>query len=302
MACAARRGDRLDGLRRIYTGGAPVFPRLLDKVASVAPAASIVAVYGSTEAEPIAAIDRREITAEDRVAMQQGAGLLAGPPASSIHVRILPDRWGTPVTVPNGETIERQALGSTGIGEIVVSGEHVIGGYLDGAGDEQTKIHDGDRVWHRTGDAGYFDRRDRLWLLGRCAAKVGDGDGVLYPFAVECAASDVPGLRRSAFVQHEGRRLLVIEVENQAVDVREALMRRLAWAHLDHVLRVEQVPVDHRHNAKIDYTALEELLATQIIEDGHGRRAWSKIDSPCQDLDIDRRSPLSSLSAPSSHR
>jgi acyl-CoA synthetase (AMP-forming)/AMP-acid ligase II len=296
IACAARRGERFDGLRRIYTGGAPVFPGMLDIVASVAPAASVVAVYGSTEAEPIAAIDRCEIAAEDRLAMQHGAGLLAGQPAASIDVRILPDRWGTPVTMPNREDIDRQALGPTGVGEIVVSGEHVVGGYLDGAGDLETKIHAGDRIWHRTGDAGYFDRRGRLWLLGRCAARVSDDDGILYPFAVECAASDVPGLRRSAFVRYGGRRLLVIEVEEQAVDVRDALIRRLTWAHLDDVLIVERVPVDHRHNAKIDYPALEELLATQIIDDRQGHRAWSKIDSPCQDIDIDSPSPFSSSS------
>ena len=269
VECAARRRDRLDGLRQIYTGGAPVFPRLLDKVASVVPTASVVAVYGSTEAEPIAAIDRREITSEDRVAMWEGAGLLAGQPAPSVHVRILPDRWGTPVTVPDAETLERQALESTGIGEIVVSGQHVVDGYLDGAGDQETKILAGDRVWHRTGDAGYFDRRGRLWLLGRCAARVSDGDGVVYPFAVECAASDVPGLRRSAFVRHGGRRVLVIEVEPGVTGVREALMSRLSWARLDEVMIVDQVPVDHRHNAKVDYPALDRLLARRTVQ-----RSW----------------------------
>jgi acyl-CoA synthetase (AMP-forming)/AMP-acid ligase II len=273
IGCAARRGERLDSLRRIYTGGAPVFPELLDKVAGVAPRASVVAVYGSTEAEPIASIDRRDITAEDRVAMRQGAGLLAGRPVSSIHVRILPDRWGTPVVARNHEDLDRQALGPTSIGEIVVSGDHVLGGYLDGAGDEESKIHAGDCVWHRTGDAGYVDGRGRLWLLGRCAARVSDDDGVLYPFAVECAASDVPGLRRSAFVQHQRRRVLVIEVEHEALEVREALMRRLAWARLDDVLIVKHVPVDQRHNAKVDYTALGRLLGTQITEDRHGRVA-----------------------------
>jgi olefin beta-lactone synthetase len=270
---ASRRGTRLGSLRRIYTGGAPVFPGLLDKIAGAAPAASIIAVYGSTEAEPIASIDRREIGQEDRVAMQQGAGLLAGQPASSINVRILPDRWGTPVTVRHRQDLERQALSSGTIGEIVVSGDHVLGGYLDGAGDDETKIHAGTCVWHRTGDAGYFDGHGRLWLLGRCAARVSDRLGVLYPLAVECAASGVPGLRRSAFVQHQGRRVLVIEVEHKLREVREALMGRLAWARLDEVLTVKQVPVDHRHNAKIDYTALNRLLGTQIIEDGHGRVA-----------------------------
>ena len=100
----------------------------------------------------------------------------------------------------------------------------------------------GDRVWHRTGDAGYFDPDGRLWLMGRCAARVDDGCGVVYPFAVECAASDVPGLRRTAFVQHGGRRILVIEVEPGVTGVREALTSRLSWASLDDVMIVDQVP------------------------------------------------------------
>jgi hypothetical protein len=99
-----------------------------------------------------------------------------------------------------------------------------------------------------------------LWLLGRCAARVTDRHGTLYPFAVECAASDVPGLRRSAFVLHRGRRVLVIAVEGEGARVRAELMRRLEWAHLADVLIVGRVPVDRRHNAKVDYPALARLL------------------------------------------
>jgi acyl-CoA synthetase (AMP-forming)/AMP-acid ligase II len=256
---AARRRERLDSFRRIFTGGAPVFPRTLDALATVAPDASIVAVYGSTEAEPIAAIDRRAITMADRASMRSGAGLLAGAPVSSIALRIEPDRDGSPA------------------GDIVVSGDHVLRGYLDGTGDEETKIREGDRVWHRTGDAGYLDRRGRLWLLGRCAERVSDDRGVLYPFAVEAAASDISGIERSAFVRHRGRRLLVVEPDRErrspgeTRSLRESLLTRLAWAHLENVTIVERIPVDKRHNAKVDYPALREMLPSL------GRRAVSSL-------------------------
>jgi olefin beta-lactone synthetase len=239
---ATRRSQRLESFQRIFTGGAPVFPRTLDALASVAPSASIVAVYGSTEAEPIAAIDRRDITMADRAAMRSGAGLLAGQPARSIAVRVLPDRDDSPA------------------GEIAVSGDHVLGSYLDRVGDEETKVADGDRVWHRTGDAGYLDRRGRLWLLGRCAERVSDDMGELYPFAVEAAASDVPGVARSAFVRHRGRRLLVVERDGNLPLPRQQLLSRLTWAHLADVLTVDRIPVDKRHNAKVDYPALRKLL------------------------------------------
>src|SRR5262245_45820602 len=44
----------LPDIRKLFTGGAPVFPRLLDQMQQMAPAAEVVALYGSTEAEPIA--------------------------------------------------------------------------------------------------------------------------------------------------------------------------------------------------------------------------------------------------------
>ena len=265
---ARRQSQPLDTFRWIHTGGAPVFPKLLDEIAAVAPAAAVVSVYGSTEAEPIAEIDRRAIAPADRDAMRQGAGLLAGRPAASVQLRILPDRWGTPLGPWQQADIERESVAGTAAGEIVVSGGHVLTGYLGGLGDEETKIRVGDAVWHRTGDAGYLDDRGRLWLLGRCAAKVSDSKGVLYPFAVECAASGIAGVRRSAFVEHDGRRLLVVEPGMDAVEpgtetgagLRERLASHLSWALLDDVRLVRRIPVDSRHNAKIDYPALRRLL------------------------------------------
>lgn len=260
VAHAVRHGRPLETFRRIYTGGAPVFPKMLDRIAAAAPLAAVIAVYGSTEAEPIAEIDRRDVSPDDRTAMTRGAGLLAGQPAPSIQLRILTDRWGTPIGPLTSADFDRDTLAARGIGEIVVTGEHVLTGYLDGHGDEETKIRVGDRVWHRTGDAGYLDGAGRLWLLGRCAAKASDSDGVLYPFAVECAASEMEGVGRTAFVMHRGRRLLVAEMEKDAAGVRMALMQRLAWARIADVVPVERIPVDRRHNAKVEYPALLRML------------------------------------------
>jgi len=252
----------LGTLRRIFTGGAPVFPAALDTITRSAPAATVVAVYGSTEAEPIAQIAHHAISNEDRLLMRGGAGLLAGVPARSLSLRILPDRWSIPLGPWTHADLEREALPAGSIGEIVVSGEHVLPGYLDGRGDEETKIRVGGSVWHRTGDAGYLDVDGRLWLLGRCSARVQDGHGTLYPFAVECAASDSEAVHRTAFVQHDDKRVLVVELSAGA-DAERAmtdLRQRLGWARLDRVLVVPRIPVDLRHNAKIDYPALRQML------------------------------------------
>jgi acyl-CoA synthetase (AMP-forming)/AMP-acid ligase II len=257
---AMRQRATLETFRRIYTGGAPVFPAALDAIASAAPGAAVVAVYGSTEAEPIAEVDRREITEADRDAMAGGAGLLAGRPVGSIELRILQDRWGAPLGPWNGDELDRHTLKPGGVGEIAVTGEHVLRGYLDGAGDAETKIDAAGRVWHRTGDAGYLDGTGRLWLLGRCAAKLSDGDGVIYPFAVEAAASVVRGVVRTAFVMHRGRRVLVVEMSGDAGALRSQLFERLAWAKVAEVAIVPRIPVDRRHNAKVEYPALLRLL------------------------------------------
>ena len=37
-------------------------------------------------------------------------------------------------------------------------------------------------------------------------------------------------------------------------------MTRLAWARLADVLAVRRIPVDRRHNAKVDYPALRRML------------------------------------------
>ncbi|MGH9311894.1 MAG: AMP-binding protein, partial [Vicinamibacterales bacterium] len=254
-------GERLEGLRRIFTGGAPVFPHALQGIAAVAPQALVSAVYGSTEAEPIAHLERGEIGERDLEAMARGAGLLAGRPVPAIDVRVLPDRWGTPLGPYAAAAFDADALPAGRTGEIVVAGPHVLPGYLDGAGDAETKIRVGERVWHRTGDAGYFDDHQRLWLLGRCSARVDDRRGTLYPFAVEAAASDVDGVRRSAFVMHRAKRTLVVELTPLAAPVsRSSLVERLEWAHLDDVVVVDAIPVDKRHNAKVDYPALEAML------------------------------------------
>lgn len=244
----------LSGFRKIYTGGAPVFPSLLQKLQQAAPSAEVVAVYGSTEAEPIAHVACQEIDAQDWKAMRDGKGLLAGVPIPEIRLRILPDQWGGPIVdfeeVPAGQ-----------IGEILVTGDHVLKTYLHGRGDEETKVLIENETWHRTGDAGYLNARGRLWLVGRCSARIADEHGTLYPFTVECVAMTFPEVRRAAFVEHQGKRLLVVEPETSlGKETLRIMESAIAWANISEVRLVKRMPVDSRHNAKINYPKLRKLL------------------------------------------
>ncbi len=258
------RGTAFPSLRTVFTGGGPVFPGLAAKLRRIAPGSEIVAVYGSTEAEPIALYAQGCPDLSDQDAMDRGAGLPAGFPVPSIRLRILPDRWGTPIARCTEADFEADCLRPGEPGEIVVSGDHVLGEYLHGEGDGETKFTVGTTRWHRTGDAGYLDAQGRLWLLGRCAARIDDARGRLYPLGVETIALRHPGVRRAAFVGSQERRLLVLEPARRSPRPDPARLRRdLAWAHVDEILLDDHIPVDRRHNAKVDYRALRVRLDAQ---------------------------------------
>jgi acyl-CoA synthetase (AMP-forming)/AMP-acid ligase II len=252
----------LPQLRTLYVGGAPVFPRVLAGLQEIAPQAEIVAVYGSTEVEPIAHVARSEISVRDLDGMSKGQGLLAGMPAPQLEVRILREQWGTVVGPYSTQAFAADCRPVGVPGEIVVSGEHVLPGYLQGRGDEETKFRVEGKIWHRTGDMGYFDAQGRLWLLGRCAARIKDEHGTLYPFTVECAVSAHPAIKRAAVAGVNGRRVLALERREHAPSLsKEMLSQVSAWANLDAIQVYRHLPVDKRHNAKIDYPALNRLLA-----------------------------------------
>ena len=217
----------LPDLEAVFTGGGPVFPNLLRALTAAAPNAAIHAVYGSTEAEPIAHLDVRDINDGDWAAMASGAGLLAGAPVVDIRAEIHDD-------------------------EIQVAGPHVNAGYLDPRDDASTKVRRDGVLWHRTGDAGRLDAQGRLWLLGRREA----AHGGLFPFAVETAALSWQGVRQAALLGGEDGAVLFIA--GSGLDVAD-LRRRAAAVGDMQVSVLPAVPLDRRHNAKTDYAALRAL-------------------------------------------
>jgi len=258
--CSSDRGQ-LSQIATIVTGGGPVFPDIVDAARRAAPLCRVVSVYGSTEAEPIAHASSDALAPEDLAAMKSGAGLLAGEVDSSVELRIVRPMWGTPIRATTRSDLDALTVGSGDVGEIVVSGAHVVPGYLHGRGDEETKFRIGAVAWHRTGDLGRIDSQGRLWLLGRANAAITDSRGTLYPFAVECAARLVLPGRRVATVKYGAKRILLVERDDAGLlPDRDGLQRTLAWAQLDEVASVRKMPMDRRHNSKIDYPALLRLL------------------------------------------
>jgi len=221
------------GLTRIFTGGGPVFPHVLDRLTDAKQDLKVTAVYGSTEAEPIAHLDARTITESDRTAMLSGSGLLVGKPVDVVDVRIVSD-------------------------EIQVAGDHVNAGYLDPAHDAENKIKEGNTVWHRTGDAGTFDDEGRLWLWGRVGTTVMIDGTPTYPFAIEVAAQQWNGVQRSALVTHLDAAALVIAGDPKNENDWKQKARDLGIKQVIHVM---QMPMDKRHASKVDRKALAELIS-----------------------------------------
>ncbi|MFT6864372.1 MAG: acyl-CoA synthetase (AMP-forming)/AMP-acid ligase II [Akkermansiaceae bacterium] len=196
-------------LTELYTGGAPVFPDLLSRFPKKSHA-----VYGSSEAEPISHFHGSDLTPEVKRTIKTGGGLPAGKPVAEISLQIIDD-------------------------EILVTGDHVLKGYLDGRGNAETKIKIDGQIWHRTGDAGRLDNEGNLWLLGRHSQKYQDH----YPLQIEAAVHLLYPGERCAFLKGT----LFLEKD---------LKIALPWAPIAQIKVIDQIPMDSRHNAKVDYAKL----------------------------------------------
>jgi acyl-CoA synthetase (AMP-forming)/AMP-acid ligase II len=223
----------LPHLTAVHTGGARVPAALIDGLVQVAPNASIHIVYGSTEAEPIAVLDARAQRERLGQADASGYGALVGRPVDAIEVRI------------DGEAGQP--------GEVLVAGEHVNPGYLDDPEAEaRTKIWESDKVWHRTGDAGFLDDDGDLWLVGR----IGEDIAGHWPLQVEGAANRLGFVVRSALVALDGEAKVAVELTNAPTDWSIQVQQVTGLQALE----VETIPVDPRHNAKVDRRLLAEVI------------------------------------------
>ncbi|MFM8454185.1 MAG: AMP-binding protein [Gammaproteobacteria bacterium] len=252
--------EKLNGIEKIYTGGGPVFPSLLKNVQDSFPKSEIIAVYGSTEAEPIAHIDLSQMTALDFKKMKNGHGLLAGQPISKIQLAIVPDHSSISLGPFTESEFNSLVLPPNQYGEIVVTGDHVQKSYLFGD-EHKTKFKVGNAVWHRTGDAGYLDQNGRLWLAGRCSEKIRNKKKIIYPFCVEAAAMSFPEVEKAALVQMNGGSIVVIEtLVLDGAKLCDKIKTKLKNIDIDTVKIVKKIPVDTRHHSKILYDDLKKIL------------------------------------------
>lgn len=246
-------------LRRIVTGGAPVRDDQLRRWRDTWPATDIVVAFGSSEAEPVASM-----SADERLAVRHSKpGFCVGVPVTAVRAKVVG------ITRAPLDHIQETSPGA--IGELLVSGPHVCRDY---AGNEEAfvenKVRDADgTIWHRMGDTGYFDDDGRFWLVGRVHSTIRRGGVDLHAQLIESAVrGDDPRIRRVAALGLPdaalGERLAIV-VEADAADLRADLEVRLAAASppmpVDQMIVTRTpLPVDPRHNSKVDYGRLRRML------------------------------------------
>ena len=131
--------------------------------------------------------------------------------------------------------------------------------------------------WHRSGDVGRFDEQGRLWVAGRLAHTIVTADGILTPLWLEQAFASVDDVAAAAMVgvgPRGDQRVVAIVVPTEPIkrariaSVEQAdRVRATVDVDVVAVLEVPALPVDARHNAKVDRIRLQQW-AEKVLAGG----------------------------------
>lgn len=240
------------GLRKVFTGGAPVFPKQAKLLQEKFTNCDVEIVYGSTEAEPISSISTHELLAFDG---ELKDGLYVGTPIEDINLKIIK---------PSDDVIEdfeSMWLETGEIGEICVEGRHVLKEYYNSDEAQRfAKIHYNGKVWHRMGDAGYLDNEGRLFLMGRVKNRFEHNGKEVYVFPIENALLELDGVEIGTVLKINNEIVLVVELVPNAKIDESAIIEKLSDFEFGRI-EFMKIPRDPRHNSKIDYDKLKKILS-----------------------------------------
>ena len=262
-------GRPLGSVRRLLSAGAPVPAATLQKLRTIVHEdAEIHTPYGATEALPVASIESREIIAQTGPAAAKGKGVCVGTRFEGVRWKVIEISDGPIATLADAPEVPRG-----GIGELMVSGPMVTTRYKVRADQNAMhKVADGDAVWHRMGDLGYLDDRDRFWFCGRKAHRVTGGNRTWFTLPCEAVFAAHPRVNRSALIGwgKPGSQTPVMVVEpvdspekNLRDELRDLARRNPLTLRIEHfVVWPRPLPVDIRHNSKI----FRERIAAELNE------------------------------------
>ena len=259
LGTAQRHG--LSSVRLLMSAGAPVPAQLLRDALTLMPGAEAHTPYGMTEVLPVADIDLAGLDAAG-----PGEGICVGIPVPGAVVGISAlDDSGAATGLPTDEP------GVTG--EILVSAPWAKDRY-DRLWATQSRTSR-DQGRHGTGDVGHLDDAGRLWVQGRLAHVVTTADGPVTPVGVEQRVLALPGVRAAACVGvgPAGAQVVVVVVVPDLAPARRELLagpeltlqvRNVAGVPVAAALLRSDLPVDVRHNSKIDRAELSRWATERL--------------------------------------
>lgn len=250
---------RLQSLKQIFTGGAPVFRHEAARILKGIPGCELEIVYGSTEAEPISSIRGKEL-----VSRRDGEkGLCVGLPYHGTKVRIITISEEK-IRCETEKELDGITLGQGRIGEIIVSGAHVLDAYFNNEKALlRNKIFVGNTCWHRSGDSGFLDENGELFLCGRCSSLFEHRGEIVAPFVYENRLQAIPGIKMATVLKTGEKVKLIIETAAKRVPEEQKNLEALIAATqlvYDNIVYIPKIPRDPRHHSKIDYEKLKSLL------------------------------------------
>lgn len=256
----------LANVRLMMSAGAPVPVNTLVNIAKLCPRAQIHTPYGMTEVLPATDISLQEL-----IDVGVGRGVCVGRPV-----------LGCRVVIADLDSTDAQTLVPVGVtGEVLVSAAWMSLGY-DSLWHTQylarpTVSVDGDtQIWHRTGDIGHCDSDGNVWIEGRVVHLIHTSQGVVTPVPLEIAAEALPMVLRAAAVSVGARgvqQVVIVAETNDRVDgpadvELTAGVRAAVWPQaVAAVWLTKELPVDIRHNSKIDRTALGAYMSGVLAGD-----------------------------------
>jgi len=247
--------NTLPDLRRVLTGGAPVFPKLARLVQSSFPASENIIAYGSTEAEPISTLSMKALL-KSHADLKEGLCVGKIHPEVAIKIIRISDQ---PISLDGSDWSDWEVESGT-LGEIVVSGPHVLDRYYNSEkAFNENKIWDGTSIWHRTGDSGTLVN-GILYLQGRCTQLIGTPEKMLSPFIIENQLQEIEGVQIGTLLQWDNQLIACVELAQgfSSEGIEDELKRKNI--PFDSLEIVESIPRDPRHFSKIEYGKLKKML------------------------------------------
>lgn len=276
-AYANRHGIKTSSLERIVGGGAPIRGELMAELLEMmGERGEVFANYGATEALPTTEMGANEVVAETWKKTQNGAGICVGRTFPGVEVGIIR------ITDSIIQSIDDASMLKPGeIGEIIVRSPHISEAYYrDEANTKKHKLRDPrGGIWHRIGDAGYLDEQKRLWVTGRVGQRVKAEGEPLFSIPCEAIFDTHPKVRKSGLVgiPSNGVEIPVICIElKSTLDASEELRHELLMLAGRHpttrgvrqLLFHPKLPVDPRHNSKIERPLLAKWAKKQLEAEG----------------------------------